>query len=440
MSSCGRSPNATGNGDVDLSVRSLKSRAAPQRNRRLRQWLSRVMSRRLPSCQSELTEQSHCRRDMLTGDLTIFAPGRELRPDDFRQGEHDVAIETKSDSTPRGVSTEELLVPDCPFCRGGESQTPEAVWSAKLVDSKVCRLSHDGNRFSPPTADISSEDREGWDVRVVPNKFPAVTPFGPGEVEHEGSSFLFPISRVCGGHEVFIESSSHIERLTENDSSLIYLTLLAYRDRIRHWRETDGVKYISIFKNCGRAAGASLRHSHSQLVATSVMPHRIQIALQRMESHRSRYGSSLGCDLLRGELAQGSRVVARADEFVAFCPFASRFPGMMRITTRDHQPHFDQFSESTLDRLASFLWRTLRWIAEAYPGKSYNYLLHTCPPAASDPGAFQWSIDLFPRLSQIAGFEWSSACQINSELPEVAAFNYREIAGQDDPRRVLALR
>ena len=137
-------------------------------------------------------------------------------------------------------------------------------------------------------------------------------------------------------------------------------------------------------------------------------------------------------------MEEESRIVAKADSFVAFCPFASRFAGLLRISSFDHVAQFEQFSDTKLDQLASFLWRVLSWIDVAYPGKAYNLLLHTCPPGAGNPDAFQWSIDIFPRLNKTAGFEWSSDCMINTVLPEIAAAQYRQIASLDDPRRVLA--
>jgi len=148
----------------------------------------------------------------------------------------------------------------------------------------------------------------------------------------------------------------------------------------------------------------------------------------------------LGCDLLRGELDEQTRIIDKTDSFVAFCPFASRFAGMIRITSVSHQPHFDALANPSLDQLSSFLWRVLHWIDGVFPGKAYNLLLHTCPPGAIQPESFQWSLDIFPRLSKTAGFEWGSDCMINSLLPEAAAAAYRQIARQNDPRNVLAIR
>ena len=381
---------------------------------------------------------SHTRRDLLSGDWTIFAPQRDCRPNEFAEEDAAAAlVETPEDS----------IDPDCPFCRGAEEQTPQAVWSAKLECQSVAPLRRSANsglgdgttRFGLPEARIEPHDQTDWDVRVVPNKFPAVSPIQCISQAARDSQPLFPICEIVGGHEVVIESSHHSESMTKVDSSNLYLTLLAYQHRIRYWRQVPGVKYISVFKNCGHEAGASLRHVHSQLIATSLMPQRVQHSIYRMQRHRAETGCTLGCELLRAELDERVRVIDQTDSFVAFCPFASRFAGTIRLTSAHHQPRFEDLSEQSIDQFASFLFRVLSWVQKAFPGRAFNYLLHTCPPSVTHDEVFQWSLDIVPRLSKVAGFEWSSDCMINSLLPEVAARRYRRIARRDDPRNVLSV-
>jgi len=379
----------------------------------------------------ETMTASHSRRDLLTGDWTIYAPGREQRPNDYAVLEARCAASERS----RAVDVD----PNCPFCRGAESETPNAVWSAKLASDLAFRADDDRSRLARPNVRVCSGGQADWDVRVVPNKFPVVSPVDTPRPPHADCSSFFPVAETVGGHEVVIESSSHAEWVTQLDASSVYMTLLAYRDRIRHWRNQPGIEYISVFKNCGLDAGASLRHCHSQLVATSILPQHVRSVIQRAQNYRARTGCSLGCDLLRAEVSEHRRMIDRTDAFVALCPFASRFPGLVRITSTHHQPHFDDFTENALDDLASFLWRVLGWVDAAFPDKAYNYLLHTCPPGARQPEAYHWSLDIFPRLTKTAGFEWSSDCMINPLLPELAAKRYREIARATDPRHVLAI-
>ncbi|MCC9599058.1 DUF4921 family protein [Stieleria sp. JC731] len=373
---------------------------------------------------------SHSRRDQLTGGWTIYAPKRDERPNEF-------ASLRSMQATPFRQGEAQV---GCPFCAGSEGQTPEALWTGRLGDLTAFHTDQGSDRFARPAISICYGEQPDWDVRVVPNKFPAVTSIdGASQNRTEPTTdVLFPSAPVVGGHEVIIESSGHAENMASFDPALVYLTLVAYRERIRHWASVDGIRYISVFKNCGPEAGASLHHSHSQLIATSLLPQAARVTMARCESHRARVGSSLGCDLLRAECSQRSRVIAKTDSFVAYCPFASRFAGMIRLTSMSHQPRFESFDDGTLDRLASMLTRVIYWVNQAFPGKAYNYLLHTCPPSSAQPEAFQWWLDIFPRLNKAAGFEWSSDCMINSMLPEVAAANYRRIARRDDPRRVLA--
>ncbi|MCA9135988.1 MAG: DUF4921 family protein [Planctomycetales bacterium] len=393
-------------------------------------------SRREPSVYRGDGANSHTRRDLLTGDWTIFAPKRDERPNEYALPESELA---ENEATIASLRTLAVEV-GCPFCSGAENQTPEAVWSAKLGELTSTPADNETTRFARPQVHVADGEQTDWDVRVVPNKFPAVSRHDASKSGQDDRQSLFPIVDVVGGHEVIIESAMHADSTMELDPALVYLTLMAYRDRIKHWRDVPGINYISVFKNNGREAGASLRHCHSQLVATSLMPQHVRYSLMRSEQHRARTGCTLGCDLLRAEIGEKSRVIDRTDSFVAFCPFASRFAGMIRVTSVAHQPYFESFSDASLDQLASFLWRVLSWVNQAFPGKAFNYLLHTCPPGAAQGEAFQWSLEIFPRLNKTAGFEWSSDCMINSMLPEAAASRYREIARRNDPRNVLTLR
>lgn len=375
---------------------------------------------------------SQTRQDLLTGDWTIFATCRDERPNDY------ASLEQIESSVLQTRDSESLPDSSCPFCSGSEGETPEAVWSAK-IDQSDRRIESAGSscsetRLSRPMLHVFDGEQVGWDVRVVPNKFPAVSAMIEGSGAVAESNPLFPRKAVVGAHEVIIENSCHSGSLLDVDASAVYATLVAYRQRISHWNGHPGVQYLSVFKNCGREAGASLRHNHSQLVATSFVPSRIAGQLALAERHQARTGCCLGCDLVRAEVQEGTRVIDQTDSLVAFCPYASKHAGMIRITTLKHQPHFESFADSELDHLGSFLRRVLHWVELAFPGKGYNYLLNTCPAASSQPEAFQWSLDVFPRLTKIAGFEWASDCMINSLLPEVAAAQYRRLAKQEDPR------
>jgi UDPglucose--hexose-1-phosphate uridylyltransferase len=350
--------------------------------------------------------------DPLSGDWTIFAPNRNQRPDDFK-------VTREVTSKPGG----------CPFCQGHESDTPAPVW--------VGRIDEDEARIQTPVA--ATHDIDQWSVRVVPNKFPAVTTTpcknrGGGEREPD----IFQSRPIGGGHEVIIESPQHVESFSELDHAEAALVFKAYQDRIRYWYTKPGIRYISIFKNVGRAAGASLRHCHSQLVAVDRQPKLVANIIDRVCRHTAKSGCCLQCDLIRAELKSKRRIVAQTKSLVAYCPFASRLPMLLRITTKDHQPQFEQLSPEVLEEVSRLALRAVKWLEQLHPGTAYNYIIHTCPPGTSGGAdAFHWSLELFPRLTHVAGFEWSSQCMINPILPEVGAAKFRSCAAAEDPRIVL---
>ena len=362
------------------------------------------------------------RLDPLTGNWTIFAPHRDDRPDEF-------------------VGQQEGLNKrvECPFCPGNESTTPPAVWVGRVSDEDS---STDILSPAPPSTHGEPGESPGWaeadwSVRVVPNKYPAVSPAGTRD-ESRHVSPLLQWSPVRGGHEVIIESRRHVQSLSELDVAELRLVFQAYRDRLKYWRSIPGVAYISAFKNVGSKAGASLRHTHSQLIATDRIPAAIDSSVRRMVRHRATSGCCLQCDLIRAELKAKQRVIWRDDSLVAYCPFASSLPLLMRITTIEHQACFEDLTEQMIDAVARLVGRAVSWLEQIRPGTAYNFCLHTRPPAALDPpDSFHWSIEIFPRMTQIAGFEWSSNCMINPILPETAAAHYRARALSEDPRLML---
>jgi UDPglucose--hexose-1-phosphate uridylyltransferase len=276
-------------------------------------------------------------------------------------------------------------------------------------------------------------------VRVVPNKFPAVAAVGshdPAQARRDHP--LFQRRPVTGGHEVIIESRSHVESFSQLDVSEIQLVFAAFRDRIKHWRNVPGIAYITAFKNAGARAGASLRHTHSQLIATDRIPAAVQRVVDRMQHHRAASGCCLHCDLVRGELKARQRIVWRDELLVAYCPFASHLPLLLRITSLNHQACFEDLDDRTIEATARLAGRVVSWLEKIRPGIAYNVCLHTMPPGAAESHeSFHWSLEIFPRITQIAGFEWGSQCMINPILPELAAAKYRACARAEDPRVML---
>lgn len=372
----------------------------------------------LPTTDGVNHKSSETRLDPMTGSWTIFAPQRNDRPDDFVDQKPSIKTDVQ-----------------CPFCKGNEATTPPAVWTAKIPETVRLLDSH---------LECINDD---WSVRVVPNKFPAVdqgenAPSGASDGRDRSSSRrespFFRSEPISGGHEVIIESNRHVHSLTQLDMAEIELVFNAYQDRLKHYRDVDGIRYTSIFKNVGRSAGASLTHSHSQLVATNRLPRGIENLCERMRRHRAETGCCLRCDLIRAERKAKERVIACDETTIAFCPFASHLPMLVRVTSVEHQPCFEDLRGYELESVARMVYRVISWLEKIRPGTAYNYCLNTRPPGFNDSAdSFHWSMDIFPRMTMVAGFEWSSGSMINPILPESAAAMFRRCAAAEDPRRVL---
>ncbi|MEM1225802.1 MAG: galactose-1-phosphate uridylyltransferase [Planctomycetota bacterium] len=362
-------------------------------------------------------QHAQVRKDPITGDCTFFAAQRAHRPNQFET------------VTPRSKSPHL-----CAFCHGHENETPAPVWVGKL----------------DPDDRLDSES--DWDVRVVPNLYPAVST-GDGEntcdpilkgssrkrsAGYGDDSHLFKCEPSLGGHEVVIESPQHAQSFAELNVAQIALVFQAYVARLNYWSAVPGIRYISIFKNVGPNAGASVQHSHSQLIASTRLPTRVEMITRRLQAHHARSGSCLQCDLIRGEVERGDRIVYQSDSLVAYCPYASQQAFQLRIVPRGHQPHFGESDGAMIDNVSQLVFRAVRWLEAIRPETAYNMLLHTCPAHFDgDTSSQHWAIDLFPRMTRIAGFELSSGSNINPIFPEHAASAYRHMARQSDPRFVL---
>jgi UDPglucose--hexose-1-phosphate uridylyltransferase len=260
----------------------------------------------------------------------------------------------------------------------------------------------------------------------VPNRFPAVDdvaqPFAHG-IAHP----LFESLPVIGGHEVLIESPKHIQSLSELSSGGIATVFGAFVDRLRYWNERPEIEYTIIFKNVGAAAGASLWHTHCQLVALSRLPPAIAALQKRLMVHRENYGVCLLCDMLGEERRQQVRIICETEHLVAFCPFASYLPYLVRITPRKHAAAFEQTEGAVIEEAGLLLRRMVVLLEGAFPEAAYNFFLQSCPVSFSDHDSFHWWIDLFPRISKQAGFEWGCHGQINPIPPEQAAQHIRRL-------------
>lgn len=327
------------------------------------------------------------RRDPITGRWVIISTERGRRPADF------------------GLVPERRRGGFCPFCPGNEEKTPHEIYAAGDA----------GRR--PNTA--------GWTVRVVPNKFPALRV--EGDLDRTGDGVYDRMNGI-GAHEVIIESPSHQATLASLPPTGVLEVLRAFQARINDLRNDIRLRYALVFKNHGETAGATLEHSHSQLIALPVVPKEVAEELEGMRGYYAYKERCLLCDVVRQETAQGVRVVVEDAFTLGMEPFAPRFPFETWIMPKRHEATFETTGREGLESLARLMSETLRRIDRVLASPSYNFVLHTFPlrGASIDPAAYHWHFEIIPKLTRVGGFEWGSDFFINPTPPEEAAKFLRE--------------
>lgn len=340
---------------------------------------------------------SELRRDPTSGAWVAIASARGRRPSDFK------------------IIHGEQKTGTCPFCYGSEHMTPPEVLAL-------------GREIEAPNA-------EGWQVRVVPNKFPAFSLDYEGSVDvdrySEGQDGLYVSIPAVGVHEVVVESPEHDATFGDHSESRIEDILTAIIARFRALRQDDRLKYLQAFKNWGRAGGASLSHTHCQLIAVPVVPKTIRIELDYAKQHKDRTGRCLYCETVQGEIAEGERVLEESKHFLAFCPYASKFPYETWIVPKRHNAAFEDISTDEMADLAAILRLVVRTFELAFDDVPYNIVWHTCPWNGDFSAYYHWHLELLPRLATIAGFELGTGYYINPTAPEVAAAALRESMPKD---------
>lgn len=326
------------------------------------------------------------RKDPITGRWVIIATDRAKRPMDF--------IRQKVQIHGSGF---------CPFCSGNESKTPPEILAYRKEGSP--------------------RDAPGWSLRVVPNKFPALGIEGSLNRQGEG---LYDRMNGIGAHEVIVETPEHHLTLASLPVERVEDALWAYRDRILDLKKDRRFKYILIFKNHGEPAGASLEHTHSQLIALPVVPKRV---LEEVSGAREYYNFKercIFCDIIRQERESLNRVIAENELFISLAPFAPRFPFEMWIISKAHRSAFEESQKHEFEQLAAILKDMLMRLDKVLDSPAYNYILHTSPFPDVVNDYYHWHLEVMPTLTKIAGFEWGTGFYINPTPPEESAKFLRE--------------
>ena len=326
------------------------------------------------------------RKDPITGRWIIIATDRAKRPTDFITEDQPVKASF------------------CPFCEGNEDKTPPEIFAFR------------DNNTSP--------NEKGWRVRIVPNKFPALRIEGSLGKYGEG---IYDKMNGIGAHEVIIETPRHEISLTALEDGHVQEVFRAYCNRLLDLKKDTRFSYGVLFKNVGIAAGASLEHTHSQLIVMPTIPKAVLEEMRGGEAFYNFRGRCIYCDMIQQEIETEDRLIFNYNNFVAFQPYAPRFPFETWILPKHHDSNFENLHENDVAELAGIVKGTLLKLEKALDYPPYNYVLHTGPFDRSNLAYYHWHIEIIPRLTKVAGFEWGTDFYINPVPPENAAQFLREI-------------
>jgi len=323
------------------------------------------------------------RQNFFTKEWVIIATERAKRPEEL--------------ATHRAVQDVPSFVETCPFCPGNESKTPPEVM-----------------RTGDP-----------WAVRVIPNKFAALS----SEVQPtRGLQHLRRRIQGFGFHEVIIDSPDHARCMALLSDEHVAKVLGAYKQRYNELSADHRVHHITIFKNHGLDAGASLQHPHSQLIATPVIPSQVRQRLHEALRHYDDAGECMFCHMVEREVEEQTRVVLKNEHFVSMEEFASATPFATHIFPLRHMASFGDITEIEVISLARMLRVLLAKIYVGLENPDLNFTIRSGPAEYAGARHFHWYVSVIPRLTRVAGFELGSGMFINTVLPEAAAEFLRNVA------------
>lgn len=341
---------------------------------------------------------------VVPSESVLVATARGLRP---KQAEQRAPRDTRAH------------VETCPFCSGNEHMTPP----------QIATYPQDGD----------------WQVRIVENLYPVLGDDRPS------ADFSFGLQQTIDGygrHEVIIDHNNHGISLHEMSEQHLAMLFGAYRDRMAQLYAADErLRYVLVFKNFGPAAGGSIPHTHSQIIAMPVVPENVQAEVLGSEQYYQKHHRCIFCSLIdealtfeatiydresgkvRRRLDVGQYVIERGERFIAIKPFASRYEWEVHILPIHHQADFQAISATDLLELGGIMRRTMARLDAVLGGAQYNYFLHTRPHHAPDSlnNSYHWHLEICPRTSIPTGFELGAGLCVNTVSPEVAASQLRDI-------------
>jgi UDPglucose--hexose-1-phosphate uridylyltransferase len=315
------------------------------------------------------------RQDKVTRRWVIYAPSRGKRPRDFQRGDQ--------------RETPPPYQPDCPFCPGHEDRLPPVI--------------------------DQIDDDDGWRVRVVSNKYPALTPDGSPERDIRG---IYLAAGAYGRHEVLIEDPRHNHQLGQMTQAEIEAVVTMYSRRFQVLAADERLQIVIIFRNHGLKAGTSLVHPHSQIIASGLAPQYVRWRESEAQSFYDTWGRCVMCDVLENEQNDGRRVVRDNEHFLAFVPWAAQAPFEVWIAPKRHQADFGEMKTEEISGLADALGRVLNLYIHKLGDPDYNFVIHTATRYKSGEPQLHWFLQILPRTGTKAGFEIGSGMNINPSIPE----------------------
>lgn len=319
------------------------------------------------------------RQDCLRNTWVACAPRRSGRP--MKTGPDTVSPPTTDDTPVEG----------CPFCPGHEDDLPNILWEHKTNDDRP------------------------WTTRVVPNKYPALSPSPAPVTPTDG---LYRTRPSTGRQEVIIDTPHHHRGLAQMSVAQVGAVLRTYRERYEALRTSAPSLYPFVFRNHGRRAGASIPHPHSQIIATDVPPPRIEREEAAAQARYEDTGQCPYCEMIATELDAEVRMVWQDDHAVMFVPYAAQVPCALWILPRRHDPEFGRMTAAQRTSVATALQQASRRYYTQLDDPAFNLYVRTALEYNTDAPHLHWSLRLQPRTSRKAGFEQSTGMQINPSIPE----------------------
>lgn len=331
-------------------------------------------------------KEPELRKDPVTERWVVISSVRAGRPYGYSRG---------------GIPGNEVPKIECPFCAGNEKMTPPEI----SADRKG-----------------SHQNQSGWDIRIVPNKYPALTECEQAEKSDNG---LYRSITGAGLHEVVIETAEHNRHMSQMSQEKIAAIFSMVRERFLVHSRNDRIVYSQFFRNSGQIAGASLPHPHSQIIGLPIVSKQVAEELAGCSKWHKENLTCLFCHMLGEEINDGRRIIVNNEDYLVFTPYAPRFSHECWIVPKKHNARFENIDMEEIENLAGTMLDILGRLDKSLNFPAFNMMLHTAPFTDIYNKNYHWHMEITPILSRVAGFEWSSGFNINPLSPEESAKQLR---------------